>query len=102
MATHTWKIGEYCQGGIITVETTDKLIKIIGKEWDYSKGSRRSSDQTNAKEFTRREVSINDEDAYRKMYEFLSDLTTHYYASEIIDWLKTKTKVSTFCGGIHW
>jgi hypothetical protein len=102
MATRTWKIGEYCKGGIITVETTDKVIKFIGKDWDYSKGSRRSSDQSGAKEFTRKEILINDNNAYREMYDFLTDLTTHYYTTQIIDWLKTKTKVSTFAGGIHW
>jgi hypothetical protein len=60
MATKTFKIGEYAKGGIITVEITGKVIVVIGKEWDFSTGSRRSSDQSNAKEFTRGscEVSI--------------------------------------------
>ena len=37
MATKTWKLGEICKGGIITVETKGNIVTIIGKEWDYSK-----------------------------------------------------------------
>lgn len=91
--THTWKIGEYCRGGIITVEITGKVISIIGKEWDYSKGSSRGSNQSDAKEWTRGTVESTDENAYRKMYMFLTDLTTSYYADEILKWIKTKVKL---------
>ena len=92
-ATKTFKIGEYCKGGIITVEITGKIITVIGKEWDFSKGSKKSSDQSGAKEFTRGTVLANDREAYRKLYDFLSDLTTHYYAEQVIDWSKTKVKL---------
>lgn len=92
-ATKTWKIGEYCQGGIITVEITGKVIAIIGKEWDTSAGYKKSSDQSNAKEFTRGTVTADDREAYRKMYDFLSDLTTHYYADTILKWIETKVKL---------
>jgi hypothetical protein len=33
MYTKTWKIGEVCQGGIITVEIKNSAISVIGKEW---------------------------------------------------------------------
>jgi hypothetical protein len=92
MSTKTWKLGEVCRGGIITVETTGKKIAVIGKEWDYSKGSRRSSDQSNAKEWCRKEVDGDSENAYRELYTFLSDLTTHYYAETIIEWIQTKVE----------
>lgn len=92
-ATKTWKIGEYCKGGIITVEITGKIITVIGKEWDYSKGTRRSSDQSQAKEWTRGTVLANDSEAYRKLSDFLCDLTTSYYADEIIKWIETKVKL---------
>ena len=42
--TKTWKLGEICQGGVVTVEVTGQKIAVIGKEWDYSAGSRKSSD----------------------------------------------------------
>jgi hypothetical protein len=91
--TKTWKIGEYCQGGIITVEITGKVISVIGKEWDFSKGSRRSSDQSNAKEFTRGTVLSTDSDCERKLSDFLCDLSTSGWADKIITWIKSKVKL---------
>jgi hypothetical protein len=35
MYTKTWKIGEVCQGGIITVEIKNSAISVIGKEWIF-------------------------------------------------------------------
>ena len=102
MATKTWKIGEYCKGGIITVKTTSIKITIIGKDWDFSAGSRRGSDQSGAKEWTRKEVGITEDNAYRTLIEFLNDLTTHYYAEQVMDWIKEKTNLNTFAGGIYW
>jgi hypothetical protein len=93
-ATKTWKIGEYCQGGVLTVEITGKVIAIIGKEWDTSTGYNKSSDQSNAKEFTRGTVTADDSEAYRKMYFFLTDLTTSYYADTILKWIETKVKLN--------
>jgi hypothetical protein len=90
MATKTFKIGEYCQGGIITVETSKTQIAVIGKEWDMSKGTRRSSDQTKAKEFTRLTININDSEATRKLSMFLNELTTSYYTDEVIKWIESK------------
>ncbi len=90
MATKTWKIGEYCKGGIITVETTAKTVKVIGKQWDYKVGSRRSSNQSNAKEWTRLEVASRDGGAFRKLDDFLNDLTSSYYAGQVMSWIKTK------------
>ena len=89
-ATKTWKIGEYCKGGIITVEINGKEITIIGKDWDTSTGYTKKSDQSNAKEFTRGSILSIDEGAERKIMDFLEDLTTHYYASMVLDWIKTK------------
>jgi hypothetical protein len=92
MATKTFKIGEYCKGGVITVETTAKKVTIIAKEWDFSAGSKKSSDQSNAKEWNRLEVSTSSSDAERQLDWFLCDLTTSYWAGEIMDWIKTKVK----------
>ena len=92
MATKTFKIGEYCKGGVITVEVSATKISVIGKEWDASKGYSKGSDQSNAKEFIRKEVLTNGRDAERELDFFLNDLTTSYYAGQIMDWIKTKTK----------
>lgn len=100
MATKTWKLGENSNGGIITVETTSKTVTVIGKNWDISKGTLRNSDQSNAKEFTRETVNIeNSPNAYRTLDNFLNDLTTTYFAGQILDWIKTKTKLGN---GNNW
>ena len=91
-AIKTWKLGEVCQGGIISVEINGNVINIIGKEWDISAGFNKSSDQSNAKEFTRKTIVTIDSEAYNKCFMFLSDLTTSYYADEIIKWIETKVK----------
>ena len=66
MKTKTFKIGEYCKGGIITVEIKGKQIDVIAKDWDYSKGTMKSSDQSNAKEFDRLTVNADDETVRRE------------------------------------
>ncbi len=90
--TKTFKIGEYCKGGVITAEVTDKQVTVIGKEWDYSKGSNKGSDQSNAKEFDRCTVNIEDSNAHRQISEFLNDLTTSYYSEQVMDWLEANSK----------
>lgn len=102
--TKTWKIGEYCQGGIITAEVKKEnddshTITIIGKEWDFSAGSRRSSNQKNAKEFTRLEVKrprsfsvlheFDQRPETRQLYQFLGELTTAYYAGQVMEWVSS-------------
>jgi|TARA_R110000782_G_scaffold21110_4_gene56916 uncharacterized GH25 family protein len=92
MATKTWKLGEVCKGGIITVTTTKNTVLVQGKEWDYSKGSTKGSNQSNAKEFTRLEMKTTDNNAESKLDWFLFDLTTSYYSGQIMDWIKSNVK----------
>jgi hypothetical protein len=96
MKTKTFKIGEYCQGGVITVEIHGKVIIIIGKEWDFSQGTRKSSNQSNAKEFTRGTVMTTEQNAEMKIEMFLTDLTTSYWADKIMDWIKSKVSFNSF------
>lgn len=93
MHTKTFKIGERCQGGVITVEITGQVIDVIGKEWDTSAGYTRKSSQSNAKEFTRGTVEANDTNAYRKLDNFLNDLTTSYHAGKVMEWIESKVKL---------
>jgi len=95
MATKTFKIGEYAKGGVITAEATKGTVTIIQKEWDYSKGSSKSSDQSNAKELDRVTVSTDMNGSEWKLDLFLSNITSSYYTGQILDWVKTKT---TFTG----
>ena len=78
MATKTFKIGEYCKGGIITIETTKTQVKVICKEW------------SDKKEWNRFEVNLSNSDAESKLDWFLFELTTSYYVGEIMDWIRTK------------
>lgn len=89
-ATKTWKLGEVAQGGVITVEVKDKEISVIGKEWDFSTGSRKSSNQSQAKEFTRKTFNADAENVQRELADFLCDLSTSYWAGEITKWIETK------------
>jgi len=94
MATKTFKIGEYCKGGIITVIISPfGTINVIGKEWDHSKGTRRSSDQTNAKEFTSKTFDPNLNSCMRDLQMYLNDLTTSYYTDQVIKWIESKVKI---------
>lgn len=87
--TKTWKLGEICQGGVVTVELTGQKIVIIGKEWDFSKGSGKSSNQSNAKEFTRLEIEANEWGAERKVLDFLCDLMHSWAADEISKYIES-------------
>jgi hypothetical protein len=90
--TKTWKLGEVCQGGVITVIVDKKEIFIIGKEWDNSAGYKKSSNQSQAKEFTSKAIQTGDREAHTKCFMFLTDLTTAYWANEIIKWIETHVK----------
>ncbi len=89
----TFNIGECCQGGVITAIATKEQVKIIAKEWDFSSGSNRSSNQKNAKEFMRIEVSTQDSNAKMTLDNFLNNLTTCYYADQVLNWVESKTKL---------
>ena len=91
MATKTFKIGEYARGGVITAIATKTKITVIAKDWDFSKGSHKGSDQSNAKELYRLEVSTNDSYAQRKLSDWLCEESTSYYSDEIMNWIKSKT-----------
>lgn len=92
-STHTWKIGEYCTGGIITVNVEDNRVRLILKDWDYSTGSRRSSDQTNATVLEHVTYNADDQDAYRDMIQQLGVWTTSYYAEKVMEWVMTKVNI---------
>lgn len=93
MATKTWKIGEYCRGGIITAIATRTNVTIIAKDWDMTQGTNRGSNQSNAKEWNRLEVELNSGNVYNKLYDYLTELTSHGWAEKIIDWVDSKIPI---------
>lgn len=94
MKTKTFKIGEYCKGGIITVEIKGNTIAVIAKEWDHSQGTRRGSDQKNAKEWDRLTVEADVDGVERKLLDYLCDLTTSYYADQVLEFIKSKVTLN--------
>jgi len=89
-ATKTFKIGEYAKGGVITANVNGNKLTIIAKDWDFTAGSNKGSNQSNAKEFDRETVDCKVQGTERSIDDFLNDLTTSYYAGTILDWAKTK------------
>jgi hypothetical protein len=90
MATKTFKLGEWSKGGIITVEVNKKKENavVIAKDWDTSAGYNKGSNQSNAKEWDRKYFDLNSRAVYHDLYEYLIDLTTHYYSETIIEWVE--------------
>lgn len=91
--TKTFKIGETCAGGIITVEITGKVIAVIQKQWDFSAGYTKRSSQKNAEELTRGTVLATDRDAERKISDYVNVIANSYWADTIIKWIKSKVKL---------
>ena len=100
MANKTFKIGESCAGGIITAHTTAKTVRLVQREWDYSKGSRRSSNQSGADELDRITLPVDGSDTSRRLSDWLNNITTSYYSETVLDWVKTKVdlKAQSFFG----
>lgn len=77
-ATKSFKLGEYAVGGIIKVDINGKFIQIKALDW-----------------FTKQVVSsgsaMSDDNNFEyKVNEYLTDLSTTYYAGKIMDWIKSK------------
>lgn len=94
MSTKTFKIGEYCSGGIITVETHGDKVTIINKEWDFSKGSRKSSDQSKAKVLFTDSFDASLTGSANRIEECLLGYTTSYHAGEVMKHIRTKVKLN--------
>jgi hypothetical protein len=64
----TFKIGEYCYGGIVKSDKKDGLFNIQILDW-------------NTKSVLVESKGMSSDDAY----DFLMDYTTHYYSEKIIN-----------------
>ena len=93
-ATKTFKIGEYAIGGIISVEINGNEINVINKEWDNSAGYSKNSSQKNAKVLSRYYFNSTKKEVRWELFNYLCELSTSYYADEIIKWIETKIKFS--------
>lgn len=75
MAKKQFKIGEYALGGIIDVQTNDRLRTVEIQARDY-----RSKAIVQSSTFAQANVQLMD--------EYLNDLTSYYYAEKVLNWIK--------------
>lgn len=78
--TKTWKIGESCVGGIVQAKISENAyfpqgttVKILIKDW-------KTKEILDSQVFGRIHES--------RLESFLHDMTTSYYASKIMEWVK--------------
>ena len=90
MATKTFKLGEWARGGVIVASVDKEKIEISVRDWDTKAGYNRGSSQKNAKEIEHYTYYLNESKLYWNLYSKLADITTHYYAETIIEWLESK------------
>jgi hypothetical protein len=83
--TKTFKIGEYCMGGIITV-TIKKDIKIECKDWDSKKVI--SMNTYPIKKYDHFEKNV-----VWQIDDYLNDLTSSYYAEQVMEYIKSKADI---------
>jgi hypothetical protein len=82
----TFKIGEYAIGGIIQVNITGKVIIVQALDWNTKKEVSKGS-------------AMSDEDNVRhKLTDYLNELTSHYYAEQIFDWIESNVDLKTEFG----
>jgi hypothetical protein len=75
-----FKIGEYAKGGIIDVEIENDQIRVIARNW--GEPHRIIDDGTFYPPFSIDQIQL-----WIEM-----ELTTHYYAEKVTNWIKEKIK----------
>jgi len=78
MATKTFKIGEWCIGGVLTVQLGLEHATVINKKW----GS--------LSEIDRIQVVKGDSGAIAQLDDYLNDKTSSYYADKVIKYITSK------------
>jgi hypothetical protein len=88
----TWNIGESCQGGIITaiIEPSTDILELQIKGWDYRKYKLKTEDQPDAPVLHSIRLSSEGKKGWAIAEEFLTDYTTPYYASQVLDWVASE------------
>ena len=80
----TFKIGEYCIGGILAIEITDSQITVKCKDYNTKKVVR----ETN---FNRDIANLR-----RHIDNELHELTSSYYADNAMKWIESKIDIPAY------
>jgi hypothetical protein len=83
MASKTFKIGECAVGGIIRVNTNGEMIEVRSMDWDTNDI------------LSKYEINARRQDARNDLDNVLNELTTHYYAEKIIEWVEQHVTFKT-------
>ena len=81
MASKTFKIGECAVGGIIRVNTNGETVEVRSMDWNTNDI------------LSKYEINLKREGARQDIVNVLEELTTHYYADNIMKWLETKVTI---------
>lgn len=81
--TKTFNIGEHCIGGILTI-TINKGIKIDCKYWDTKQIFKTKTFEV------KKYDCLNETNTIFEIEEWLNDLTSSYYVSNILDYIEAK------------
>ena len=76
MAKKQFKIGEYALGGIIDVQTNDRLRTVEIQARDF-----RSKAIVQSGTFAQASIDVID--------DYLNELTSYYYAEKVLNWIKS-------------
>jgi hypothetical protein len=76
MAKKQFKIGEYALGGIIDVQTNDKIKTIEIQARDF-----RTKAIVRSNTFAQANIEMMD--------DYLNELTSYYYAEKVLNWIKS-------------
>lgn len=79
--TKSFKIGEYAIGGIIKVDIVGKLVTI--KALDY----------VSKKEVMSGSCLADENDARWKVFNYLNELTSSYYADKVMEYIESKVEL---------
>lgn len=80
--TKEFKIGEYAIGGIIWVDITGQSIKVSARDWS----SKEVVDEQCFPLALTRQLTCD-------LDEYLNELTSHYYAEQVLEWIKSKVEL---------
>lgn len=81
--TKTFNIGEYCMGGILTIKINN-YITIDCKDWDTKEILRSKTFEVKKYDYS------NETNTIFEIEEWLNDLTSSYYVSNILDYIEAK------------